>query len=129
MTELPASPFTEQERSTLQAQAFLLLQCGRFQEAYQLFQALVAIEPDQDRVLPGLTVSALKAGRSAEAIQLCESLMQSPKWKQDPQLTLCLSRALWAEGRQEEARTTYQTFLTLQSSLTSGVIDDGQARG
>jgi hypothetical protein len=104
----------EQELATLQAQAFLLLQAGRFHEGYQLFKALCKLEPESDRLLVGLAVCALKAGDAEVAVTLCKQLIEQTPLREEPQTWLCYSRALWAQNQPDLARKAYAKFIQLK---------------
>lgn len=112
----PDTILNEQEQTTLQAQAYLLLQTGRSIEAYQLFKALCELAPNHHHLHMGLAVSALKAGEPAESLKLCQPLIEQEPWAKDPLAWLCFSRALWQLNQFEQARNAYAQFLTFKQA-------------
>lgn len=113
-------PLTQDQRATLSILGYLFYRMGRLDSAAKVFAALIALAPagaDDEttrRACATLAAVEVERGRGKEALPLLRRVMEgrtlpTPK----AALHLLRARALWQEGRREEARAAVDDYLYL----------------
>lgn len=76
--------------------------------ARQSFETALVLDPDHDDGMVGLGETLLRFGRYPEAAALFDRVRHGPSGD-DPELLLTMGRALYREGRFQEARECFET--------------------
>ncbi len=109
-----ASPLSAEQRKTLNVLGYLFLRMGQFERAGRVFSALLALDPKDRWARRNLAAIAVQAGDGAAALaHLQEGLEPGALSSRDAALHLIRARALWLEGRREEARNAVHEFIHL----------------
>lgn len=110
---------TEDEKKTLSVLAFLFFRMGMEDRARRFYETIAELStpgtPDFRFAKAGLAAAALEAGDAETALrEVREALAGGPLSTRDATLHWLRSRALWALGRKEEARSARETFLSMR---------------
>jgi Flp pilus assembly protein TadD len=110
----PASPLTTEQRKTLNVLGYLFLRMGQFERAKRIFSAMAALEPDDRWARRNLAAIDVQAGDGASALRhLQAAIGGEPLSSRDAALHLLRAKALWQEGRKDEARRAVDEFMHL----------------
>ena len=105
---------TLEQRSALNVLGYLFLRMGLFERARRVFSALAALNPHDHWAQRNLAAIAMHAGDGAAALRhLQQALHEGPLSTSDAALHLIRAKALWLEGRKDEARGAINEFLHL----------------
>lgn len=103
-----------EQRRALNVLGYLFLRMGQFERAGRVFSALAALDPKDRWARRNLAAIAMHAGDGAAAIRhLQQALPEGPLSTGDAALHLIRAKALWLEGRKDEARGAINEFLHL----------------
>ena len=106
---------SSEERRALHVLGYLLLRMGLYDRAGRVYAALVA-DPDQvDRLAhAGLAATELERGEGRTALEQLHAAMSGGALSsRQAALHLMKARALWMEGRKDEARAAVDEYLYL----------------
>ncbi|MDR3175521.1 MAG: tetratricopeptide repeat protein [Desulfovibrio sp.] len=110
----PSSTLTTEQRHTLNVLGYLFLRMGQFERAKRVFSALSALDPDDMWARRNLAAIDVHDGDGASALRhLQASTGGEPLSSRDAALHLLRARALWLEGRKDEARRAVDAFTSL----------------
>ena len=105
---------TLEQRSALNVLGYLFLRMGLFERARRVFSALAALNPHDHWAQRNLAAIAMHAGDGAAALShLQQALAEGPLATTDAALHLVRAKALWMEGRKNEAKNAVNEFLHL----------------
>lgn len=108
------APLTADQRKTLNVLGYLFLRMGRFDRAKRVFTALAALDPDDAWAKRNLAAIDVREGDGASALRhLQASLGNEALSSRDAALHLLRAKALWLEGRKNEARRAVDEFAHL----------------
>lgn len=91
--------------------ACLLLQYQHSDQAVLLLKALILAAPDFKPAQYTMTLACLDANECNTCIQWCKTLLQQTETEKKDALYLCLSRAYWRKGEEENAKLSYDKYL------------------
>ncbi|MDR2786894.1 MAG: hypothetical protein LBD06_00790 [Candidatus Accumulibacter sp.] len=99
--------------TSLKVLGFLYLRLGFFARAARLFQALLALLPEDAGVAKSLAAALLEDGKAGEALALLDAppLRADPSMPADPVFLLLKARSLWRLQRGEEAFAAMEAYL------------------
>lgn len=113
-------PLTQDQRATLSILGYLFYRMGRLDSAAKVFAALIALAPAEAddettrRACATLAAVEVERGRGKEALPLLRRVMEGRTLPtREAALHLLRARALWQEGRREEARAAVDDYLYL----------------
>ena len=120
---------TEDEKKTLSVLAFLFFRLGMEDRARRFYETIAELSapgtPDFRFAKACLAAAALEAGDAETALrEVREALAGGPLSSRDATLHWLRSRALWALGREEEARAARETFLSMRGDALSALEED-----
>ncbi len=116
-------PFTAQEQMAF-SQAIALHQNGRLNQAFNVYQQLLAIQPDNADVLRLAGTVLAQVERFEEGAAL---LSRSLELQANPDTCQCLGNALLGLGRPEEALNCYNQVLAVRPDDPSALNARGNA--
>lgn len=103
---------TTEQRKTLDILGYLFLRMGQFERARRVFSALAALDPDDRWARRNLAAIDVHDGDGASALRhLQASMSGEPLSSRDAALHLLRAKALWLEGRKDEARRAVDEFM------------------
>lgn len=112
---------TADQASTLRVLGYLFFRMGQFERARRLFAAMAALDPDDRWAQRNLAAAALAMGDGAAALEhLRRAVNDGMLSTADAALHLLRARALWVEGRRDEARSAVEAYLAATGSIRSG---------
>ena len=101
-----------EQGTTLHVLGYLFLRMGHYDRARRVFAALAALDPHDRWARRNLAALAVQAGDGATALRHLQTVLnQGPLSTRDTALYLLRAKALWLEGRKEEARRALDAFL------------------
>lgn len=110
----PSSVLTRDQRQTLNVLGYLFLRMGQFDRAERIFSALAALDPDDLWAQRNLAAIAVHDGNGASALRHLQAVMGGQSLSsRDAALHLLRAKALWLEGRKDEARRAVDEFMHL----------------
>lgn len=105
---------TLHQQEMLLLQGWLQLQYNQPEKARVLFAALLAIVPEHIDGQRGELVALIQLKQGEAALKRCKAIIA--QGHSEPQLWLCLSKALQLEGELSEAQAAYHHYLTLEDT-------------
>ena len=109
-----ATPLNPEQRSAFNVLGYLFLRMGQFERAGRVFSALAALDPKDRWARRNLAAIAMHSGDGAAVLRhLQQALPQGPLSTGDAALHLIRAKALWLEGRKDEAKGAINEFLHL----------------
>lgn len=118
MTEL-----TQNERRTLSVLGFLLLRLGLADRAAAVYDALSEMTDAREKrqALTGAAAALLDLNKPQEALNRLKIAAEGrPLTTAEAAIALLKARALWQQGRVEEARNWRDQYLYLSGQLNEG---------
>lgn len=113
-------PLAQDQRATLSILGYLFYRMGRLDSAAKVFAALVALAPAEAddeitrRACATLAAIEVEQGRGQEALPLLRRVTEGRILpSREAALHLLRARALWQQGRHEEARAAADDYLYL----------------
>lgn len=113
-------PLAQDQRATLSILGYLFYRMGRLDSAAKVFAALVALAPAEAddeitrRACATLAAIEVEQGRGHEALPLLRRVTEGRILpSREAALHLLRARALWQQGRHEEARAAADDYLYL----------------
>lgn len=114
---------TQNERRVLAVLGFLLLRMGQSQRAASVYDALADLSDGNERRLAqtGLATALLDLKRPQEALDVLQAALRgNPLTTSEASIALLKARALWHQGRKEEARDWRDQYLYLTGQTHEG---------
>ncbi|MCB1804807.1 MAG: tetratricopeptide repeat protein [Candidatus Competibacteraceae bacterium] len=103
-----------EQKETLQILADVYLNQAQIEKAVTLLEALHSVDQRDAGVAKALSYAYLLAGRPEDALTLSDVFLRLAGSSPDSNpILLIRSKALWALGRAEEARTTINRYMEL----------------
>lgn len=110
----PPPALTLEQRSAFYVLGYLFLRMGLFERSRRVFSALAALNPKDHWAQRNLAAIAMHAGDGAAALShLQQALHEGPLSTSDAALHLIRAKALWLEGRKDEAKNAVNEFMHL----------------
>ena len=114
-----SSSLTAEQRGTLNVLGYLFLRMGKCEQAKRVFSALAALDPDDRWARRNLAAINVREGDGGAALRnLQASIGKEALSSRDAALHLLRARALWLEGRKEEARRAVDEYLLMAGEKT-----------
>ena len=110
----PPSSLSAEQRKTLNVLGYMFLRMGHFDRAQRIFAAMLALDPGDRWASRNLAAIAVQKGDGASALRhLQTALGNEPLSSRDAALHLLRAKALWLEGRKDEAHRAVDEFMHL----------------
>lgn len=124
---------TRDERKTLSVLAFLLFRMGQEARAKRIYEAIAELsEPgsaDWRLARAGVAAIAVETGDGTTALAALRDAMKGASLStRDAALWLLKARALWMQGRREEAKAARDEFLYLTGEASKAAHRELEAR-
>lgn len=114
---------TQNERRVLSVVGFLLLRMGQSERSASVYDVLADISDGNEKrsAQTGLAAALLDLKRPQEALEvLQDALRGKPLTTREAPIALLKARALWQQGRREEAQNWRDQYLYLTGQKNEG---------
>jgi Flp pilus assembly protein TadD len=102
------------QQKTLNVLGYLFIRMGQFERARRIFSALAALDQDDHWARRNLAAIDVHNGDGASALRHLQAVMgKEALSSRDAALHLLRAKALWLEGRKDEARRAVDAFTHL----------------
>jgi Flp pilus assembly protein TadD len=103
-----------EQHSTLGVLGYLFLRMGQFDKARRIFAALAALDPEDRWARRNLAAIDVHDGDASSALRHLQAALGGEALSsRDAALHLLRAKALWQEGRKDEARRAVDAFMHL----------------
>lgn len=104
-------------KEVLQVLADVFLNQGQSEKAVLLLEALYSLAPQDAQIVKALCYAYLITGRYEQTLTMADVFLRLPgRVPESTPILLIRSKALWALGRTEEARTSLNRYIELGGS-------------
>jgi predicted Zn-dependent protease len=106
---------------------YLLLQARQMEKAHAVFKGMRVLFPDDVHVAKSLAMTSLAAGDHAAALALADEVRATAPPEDAAALDALRSKALYALGRVDEARTALTRSLARRAEAAATSSTNGRA--
>lgn len=114
-------------RDALAVYGYLLLQARQMEKAHAVFKGMRVLFPDDLHVAKSLAMTSLAIGDPTAALALADEAHVTAPPEDAAALDAVRSKALYALGRVDEARTALSRSLTRRAEATATSSTNGKA--